>query len=197
MSRVNRTISSSESDIRTTSEVREVTHQIKEIDIEKRIEQSKPKVRSKPMTKSKMYYWINKPINRGNKVVEWLRDNRKYHAVNEPDSDVKREVIQPDGRIHRFSERDWLEEILNKTRRIPIEQPKPIRIIPGVNDEVIQTEYEMIPKRSENVTLEMRLRNERHEMNEQPVWKEDEEIKYEIIPPEPNDSSYSKSQKKE
>ena len=196
MSRVNRTISSSESEIRTTSENREV-HQIKEIDIEKRIEHTKPKVRSKPMTKSKMYYWINKPINRGNKVVEWLRNNRKYHAVNEPDSDVKREVIQPDGTVHRFSERDWLEEILNKTRRIPIEQPKPIRIIPGVNDEVIQTEYEMIPKRSENIPLEMRLANERPEMNEQPVWKEDEEIKYEIVPPEPNDSSYSKSQKKE
>ena len=196
MSRVNRTISSSESEIRTTSENREV-HQIKEIDIEKRIEHTKPKVRSKPMTKSKMYYWINKPINRGNKVVEWLRNNRKYHAVNEPDSDVKREVIQPDGTVHRFSERDWLEEILNKTRRIPIEHPKPIRIIPGVNDEVIQTEYEMIPKRSENIPLEMRLANERPEMNEQPVWKEDEEIKYEIVPPEPNDSSYSKSQKKE
>lgn len=197
MSRVNRTISSSENNIRTSIESREVTHQIKEIDIEKRVEQSKPKVRSKPMTKSKMYYWINKPINKKNKVVEWLRDNRKYHAVNEPDSDVKREVIQPDGTVHRFSERDWLEEILNKTRRIPIEQPKPIRIIPGVNDEVIQTEYEMIPKRSENVPLEMRLANERPEMNEQPVWKEDEEIKYEIVPPEPINSSYSKSEKNE
>lgn len=196
MSRVNRTISSSENNIRTSIESREV-HQIKEIDIEKRVEHTKPKVRSKPMTKSKMYYWINKPINRGNKVVEWLRDNRKYHAVNEPDSDVEREIIQPNGTVQRFRERDWLEEILNKTRRIPIEQPKPIRIIPGVNDEVIQTEYEMIPKRSENVTLEMRLANERYEMNEQPVWKEDEEIKYEIVPPEPINSSYSKSEKNE
>lgn len=68
--------------------------------------------------------------------------------------------------------------------------------MPGVNDEVIQTEYEMIPKRSENVTLEMRLRNERYEMNEQPVWKEDEEIKYEIVPPKPIDSLYLKNQKK-
>ena len=149
------------------------------------------------MTKSKMYYWINKPINRGNKVVEWLRDNSKYHAVKEPDLDVEREIIQPNGTVHRFSERDWLEEILNKTRRIPIEQPKPIRIIPGVNDEVIQTEYEMIPKRSENIPLEMRLANERNVMNEQPVWKKDEEIKYEIVPPEPIDSSYSKSEKNE
>lgn len=196
MSRVNRTISLSENEISTTPESREV-HQIKEIDLEKRIEHTKPKIRSKPMTKSRMYYWIKKPINRGNKVVEWLRDNREYHAVNEPDLDVEREVIRPDGMVQRFSEREWLEEILNKTRRIPIEQPKPIRIIPGINDEVIQTEYEMIPKRSENVTLEMRLANERNEMNEQPVWKEDEEIKYEIVPPEPNDSSYSKSRKKE
>ena len=102
MSRVNRTISSSESDIRTTSENREV-HQIKEIDIEKRVEQTKPKVRSKPMTKSKMYYWINKPINKKNKVVEWLRNNSEYHAIKEPDSDVEREVIQPNGTIHRFT----------------------------------------------------------------------------------------------
>lgn len=196
MSRVNRTISSSESDIRTTSENREEIHQIKEIECEKRVEQTKPKVRSKPMTKSKMYYWINKPVNKKDKVVEWLRNNSEYHAVNEPDSDVKREIIRPDGTVHRFSERDWLEEILSKTRRIPIEQPKPIRIMPGVNDEMIQTEYEMIPKRSENVTLEMRLRNERNEMNEQPVWKEYEEIKYEIVPPKPNDLSYLKDQKK-
>lgn len=195
MSRVNRTISSSESDIKTSSESREEIHHIKEIECEKRVEQTKPKVRSKPMTKSKMYYWVKKPINRENKVVEWLRDNSKYHAVNEPDPDVEREIIQPDGSIHQRDE-FWLNEILSKTRRIPIEQPKPIRIIPGVNDEVIQTEHEMIPKRSENVTLEMRLRNERPRMNEQPVWKEDEEIKYEIVPPKPVDLSYLKNQKK-
>lgn len=192
MSRVDRTISSSESDIKTSSESREEIHHIKEIECEKRVEQTKPKVRSKPMTKSKMYYWVKKPINRENKVVEWLRDNSEYHAVNEPDPDVEREIIRPDGSIHQ-RDQFWLNEILSKIKKLEIEQPKPIRIIPGVNDEVIQTEHEMIPKRSENVTLEMRLRNERPEIG---MWKEDEEIKYEIVPPKPVDLSYLKNQKK-
>ena len=196
MSRVDRTISTSENDIETSSESREEIHYIKEIECEKRVEETKPKIRSKPITKSKMYYRINKPINRENKVVEWLRNNNEYHAINEPDLDIEREIIRPNGTIrqHGKNERYWLEEILNKIKKIEVERPKPIRFIPRMEeDEIIQTQYEMIPKRNENVTLEMRLRNTRPEIG---IWKEDEEIKYEIVPPEPVDLTRLMNQKK-
>ena len=135
---------------------------------------------------------MRNPINRENKVVEWLRDNNEYHVFQEPYLDIEQEIIQPNGTVYQQNEIkcDWLNGVLSKTKRIKIDQPKPIRIIPGINDEVIQTEYKMIPKRSENVTLEMQLRNKRPEMDE------DEEIKYEIVSPKPDDLSRIMNQKK-
>ena len=200
MSRVDRTISSSESDIETSSESREEIHQIKEIECEKRVEQTKPKVRSKPMTKSRMYYWINKPINKNNKVVQWLRDNDDYQESGYPVVGLEKETIQLN-RVKRErgeTARQWLDNIIRE-KQIVVECPKPIRIIPGINDEVIQTKYEMIPKRSENVTLEMRLRNEQPEMDKQLRDYEierDDGIRYEIVPPKPVDLSRMNRKKK-
>lgn len=200
MSRIDRTISSSESDIETSSESREEIHHIKEIECEKRVEETKPKVRSKPMTKSKMYYWINKPINKKNKVVKWLQDNDNYQESGYPVVGLEKETIQLN-RVRRErgeTARQWLDNIIRE-KQIVLECPKPIRIMPGINDEVIQTEHEMIPKRSENVTLEMRLHNEQPEMDKQ--FREDEierddGIRYEIVPPKPVDLSRMNRKKK-
>lgn len=190
MSRIDRTISPSESEISTSSESREETHSIKEIECEKPEEQpveQPPKKIGDPMKRRQVSYWSERKANqedRSNRVVQWLRDNGRYQELQE-NGGFEREIIQPRRVIQRQE-----VPVIQWPVALPggrIEYPKPIRVTPRINDEVVQTRHNMIPRRSENVTLEMRLRNVRPEVDE---LRHDDGILYEIVPPRPVDIPY-------